>query len=355
MKEYTTEFIRNVALIAHGGAGKTMLGEAFLHLTGATTRLGKIEDGTTVSDYDEEEIRRQISISTSVLPIEYGNFKVNVLDAPGYTDFIGEAISAMSVADGALVLVDSVAGVEVGTELAWRYANQFKLPRFVVINKLDRENANYEKAYASVESYAQAFDARIIKAQLPIGEKHDFKGVIDLIGMKAYLGTSKDPVEIPAEYKDAAEEAHFQLVEAAAEGEDSLLEKYLESGALTDEELVSGLHKVVQNGSFIPVFCAAGAHELGVFPLLKAIVDLMPAPSEHPTIKAHGSTGDEELSTSDTGPAALYVWKTTADPFVGKMTYFKVISGTLANDSRLWNKNRNIEERISVLHAQRGK
>lgn len=355
MKEYTTEFIRNVALVAHGGAGKTMLGEAILHQTGVTTRLGKIEDGTTVSDYDEEEIRRQISIFTSVLPVEYGNFKINILDAPGYTDFIGETISAMSVADGAIVLVDSVAGVEVGTELAWRYANQFKLPRFVVINKLDRDNANYEKAYASVEEFAQTYDARLIKAQLPMGEKHDFKGVIDLIGMKAYIGTSRDGVEIPAEYKDAAEEAHFQLVEAAAEGEDTLLEKYLESGSLTHEEIVSGLHKVVQNNTFIPVFCAAGAHELGVWPLLKAIVDLMPAPYEHTSLKAHGVTGDEDLATTDSGPAALYVWKTTADPFVGKMTYFKVNSGTLTNDARLWNKARNVEERMAGLHAQRGK
>ncbi len=355
MKEYTTEFIRNVALVAHGGAGKTMLGEAILHQTGVTTRLGKIEDGTTVSDYDEEEIRRQISIFTSVLPVEYGNFKINILDAPGYTDFIGETISAMSVADGAIVLVDSVAGVEVGTELAWRYANQFKLPRFVVINKLDRDNASYEKAYASVEAYAQLYDMRLVKAQLPIGEKHGFKGVIDLIGMKAYLGTSKEGVEIPAEYKDAAEEAHLQLVEAAAEGEDSLLEKYFESGSLTHEEIVSGLHKVVQSGTFIPVFCTAGAHEIGVWPLLNAVADLMPAPSEHSAYKAHGATGDEDLQPSDSGPAALYVWKTTADPFVGKMTYFKVISGTLTNDARLWNKPKNVEERMAGLHAQRGK
>lgn len=355
MKEYTTEFIRNVALVAHGGAGKTMLGEAILRQTGVTTRLGRIEDGTTVSDYDEEEIRRQISIFTSVLPVEYRNFKINILDAPGYTDFIGETISALSVADGAIVLVDSVAGVEVGTELAWRYANQFKLPRFVAISKLDRENANYEKAYAAVEAYAQAFDMRLVKAQLPIGEKHGFKGVIDLIGMKAYLGASKEGVEIPAEYKGAAEEAHMQLVEAAAEGEDSLLEKYFESGSLTHEEIISGLHKVVQNGAFVPVFCLAGAHEIGIWPLLNAIVDLMPAPSEHNAFKAHGASGDENLTTSDSGPAALYVWKTTADPFVGKMTYFKVISGTLSNDTRMWNKSRNVEERMAGLHAQRGK
>lgn len=161
MKEYTTEFLRNIALVSHGSAGKTMLAEAFLHLTGATTRLGKIEDGTTVSDYDEEEIRRKISLYTSVMPIEYRDFKINVLDAPGFTDFVGEVVSALSVVDGALVLVDSVNGLEVGTEIAWRYAEDFKLPRFVVINKLDRDNANYAKAYDSVEEFAHAGGHRL--------------------------------------------------------------------------------------------------------------------------------------------------------------------------------------------------
>jgi elongation factor G len=195
MKEYTTEFLRNVALVSHGGAGKTMLTEAFLHVTGATTRLGKIEDGTTVSDYDEEEVRRKISIYTSVVPVEYRDHKINVLDAPGYSDFVGEAISALSIADSALILVDSVAGMEVGTEIAWRHVDEFKLPRFIVINKLDRENANFEKAYESVEAFAHASDERLVKAQLPIGEKHDFKGVVDLVSMKAYMADGKTVTE----------------------------------------------------------------------------------------------------------------------------------------------------------------
>ncbi|MEZ0395531.1 MAG: GTP-binding protein, partial [Anaerolineales bacterium] len=178
MKEYTTEFIRNVALVSHGSGGKTMLGEACLHVTGATTRLGRIEDGTTVSDYDEEEIRRKLSLSTSVLPVEYKDHKINLLDTPGYTDFIGEVISALRVSDGAIVLVDSVAGVEVGTEIAWGYCDTFHLPRFVVINKMDRENADYRKALASVQEFSST---RLIPVQLPWGEKADFKGVIDLI------------------------------------------------------------------------------------------------------------------------------------------------------------------------------
>ncbi len=355
MKEYTTEFLRNVALVSHSGAGKTMLTEAFLHSTGVITRLGKVEDGTTVSDYDEEEIRRKISIYTSVVPIEYRDVKINVLDAPGYTDFVGEVISALSVADGAIILVDSVAGLEVGTEIAWRYADEFKLPRFVVVNKLDRDNANFAKAYASVEEFAHAAGQRLIKVQLPMGEKHDFKGVVDLITMKAYLGDGKTASEIPAEMKDAAEEARLALMEAAAEGEDALLEKYLESGSLSDEELVRGLRQVVQSGAFIPVFCAAGAHEIGIFPLLSAIVDLMPSPLQAPVRVAQGKDGEEKLTASDSGPLAAYVWKTTADPFVGKMTYFRVFSGSIQADARVWNQNKGAEERMAGLHLQRGK
>ncbi len=273
MKEYTTEFLRNIALVSHGSAGKTMLAEAFLHTTGATTRLGKIEDGTTVSDYDEEEIRRKISLYTGVLPVEHRDHKINVLDAPGFTDFVGEVISALSVSDGALVLVDAVAGLEVGTEIAWRHVDEFKLPRFVVINKLDRDNANFEKAYASVEEFAHAAGQRLVKVQLPIGEKHDFKGVIVLISMKAFMADGKTASEIPADMQASAKEAHGMLVEAAAEGEDTLLEKYLENGSLSDEELIRGLKDVVHSGAFIPVYCAAGGHEVGVFPLLNGIVD----------------------------------------------------------------------------------
>ncbi len=352
MKEYTTEFLRNIALVSHGGAGKSMLAEAFLHFSGATTRLGKVEDGTTVSDYDEEEIRRQISIYTSVIPVEHRDCKINILDTPGYTDFVGEVISALSVADGAVVLVDSVAGLEVGTEIAWQYADHFKLPRFVVINRLDRDNANFTKALASVADFS---NARLIKVQLPIGEKHDFKGVVDLISMKAYLGDGKTASDIPADMKAQVDTAYTELVEAAAEGEDALLEKYLDSGSLTHEELLRGLKKVVCSGNFIPVLCAAGGRELGIGPLLNAMVDLMPSPAETPARKAQGKDGEEELTASDSGPLAAYVWKTTADPFVGKMTYFRIVSGSIQADARVWNQNKGAEERMAGLHIQRGK
>jgi elongation factor G len=352
MKEYTTESIRNVALVSHGGAGKTMLTEAFLHVSGATTRLGSTNDGTTVSDFEEEEIRRKISLSTAVIPVEYKGCKINVLDTPGYTDFVGEVISALRVVDGAIVLIDSVAGVEVGTEVAWNQIDTFKLPRFVVINKMERENANFAKAVESVQNFS---DIRLVPVQIPWGEKAGFKGVIDLLSMKAYPGDGKNPVEIPTDMVSQAEDARVALVEAAAEGEDALLEKYLESGELTAEETIRGLRNIVRACNFVPVFVSAGAVETGITPLLNAIISFFPSPAEIPTVVAQGKNGPEELKASDTGPLAAYVWKTTADPFVGKQTYFRIYSGSLSSDSRVWNQNKSVEERLGTLHIPRGK
>jgi elongation factor G len=352
MKEYTKESIRNIALVSHSGAGKTMLAEAFLHSTGTTTRLGKTEDGTTVSDFEDEEIRRKLSLSTSVIPLEYKDNKINVLDTPGYTDFVGEVISALRVVDAALVVVDSVAGMEVGTEVAWDHCNTFKLPRIVVINKMERENANFRKALDSVQQFS---DVRLVPVQLPWGEKMAFKGVIDLLSMKAYAGDGKTATEIPAELRDAAEEGRVALVEAAAEGEDALLEKYLESGELTSEEVVRGLRSIVRSGSFIPVFVASGVSEVGILPLLDAVINLLPSPADVAPAVAQGKDGDEEIRTDDSGPLAVYVWKTTADPFVGKQTYFRVYSGVLNSDSRVWNQNKSLEERLGTLHIARGK
>lgn len=353
MKEYATESIRNIALVSHSSAGKTMLGEALLHFTGATTRLGKIEDGTTVSDYEDEEIRRKISLSTAIVPVEYQNTKINILDTPGYTDFVGEVISALRVADGAVILVDSVSGLEVGTELALKYTDTFHLPSFLVINKMERDNANFNKALQSVQEYSET---RLIPIQLPWGEKAAFQGVIDLISMTAYKGDGKTVVEIPADMKDAAEEARLALTEAAAEGEDELLEKYLESGELSNDEIMRGLCSVVRARNYIPVLAGAYGSEIGLVPLLEAIIKLMPSPADLPPFTATGKDGaEEQLKSSDSGPLAVYVWKTTADPFVGKQTYFRIYSGTLASDSRVWNQTKGIEERFGTLHAMRGK
>ena len=352
MKEYTTEFIRNVAMVSHSGAGKTMLAEAFLHFTGVTTRLGRVEDGTTAADFEEEEIRRGLSLSTAVIPLEYKNTKINLLDTPGYTDFVGEVISALRVADSALVILDSVAGVEVGTEVAWGYCDTFKLPRFVIINKMNRENADFRKVLESVQ---QLSEVRLLPVQLPWGEKQDFKGVIDLLTLKAYAADGKTSVAIPPEYAEEVEAASTTLTEAAAEGEDELLMKYLDGEALTPEEIKRGLVKVLSNGTFIPVFVTAGSAEVGIAPLLDAIVELMPSPSAAGEIPAQGKDGVENLSASDAGPLAAYVWKTTADPFVGKITYFRVYSGILNADSRIWNAVKNVEERLGGVNLLRGK
>ncbi len=352
MKEYTTQFIRNVALVSHSSSGKTMLAEALLHFTGATNRLGRIEDGSTVGDFEDEEIRRGISLSTALCLIEYNDYKINLLDTPGYTDFVGELISALSVADSAVVVVDAVSGAEVGTEIAWNTCDEFNLPRFVLINKMNRDNANFAKALASVQELTEV---GLISLQIPWGEKENFKGVIDLLTMKAYAGEGKTGEDIPAEYADQAETGRMELVEAAAEGDDALMEKYFEAGELTDEEIMQGLRKVAQSGTYVPVLVSAATEEMGLAPLLEAIVSLLPSPADRPAKIAKGAQGEEELTASDAGPLAAYVWKTTADPFVGKITYFRVYSGMITADSRVYNQNKEEEERFGNVTLMRGK
>ncbi len=353
MKEYSTDSIRNIALVSHSSAGKTMMTEAFLHFTGATTRLGKIEDGTTVSDFDDEEKRRTISLYSTVIPIEYKDKKINVLDTPGYNDFIGEVVSALSVSDGACVLLDSVSGREVGTEIAWKYVNKFNLPRIVVVNKMNRENADFKKAMASLADYT---DMRLIQVQIPWGEKLDFRGVIDILTMKAYDGAENKIVDIPAEYMEEAQQLRAALTEAAAESDEELMEKFFESMELSDEEILRGFSKAVKNGDFVPVYCAAGVQEIGVAPILDAFINLMPSPAERKPIVVKDKKGnDVEISCDDSGPLVAYVWKTTADPFVGKQTFLRVYSGMLTSDSRIWNGTRSVEERYGNLNIPMGK
>ncbi len=352
MKEYAADRIRNVALVGHGGSGKTSLVEALLHVAGLTTRMGRIEDGNTVSDFDEEEIRRRISLYTSVIPIEFQENKINFLDTPGFPDFVGEVKSALHVADAAIVVVDSVAGVEVGTELTWQYCDEYKLPRFVLIAKMDRDNANFQQALASAQGLTTA---KLVPVQLPWGERQSFKGVIDLLAMKARPGAGKETAEIPAELKTAAEEARVALVEAAAEGEDALLEKYLGGQELSGEEVARGFRKVVLAGTHIPVFVAASTAGNGLEPILRAVLQLFPSPAEGAPRAAQGKSGEELLPAADSGPLAAFVWKTTADPFVGRMSYFRVYSGVIRSDSRVWNSKKNVEERVGTLHIPRGK
>jgi len=352
MKEYATDFIRNVALIGHSGAGKTSLAEAFLFNTGVTSRLGRVEDGTAVADFEDEEHRRHISVSTSVVPIEYQDHKINLLDTPGFTDFVGEVKSALRVADAAIVVVDAVSGVEVGTELTWQYADEYHLPRFVVINKMDRENANFQR---TLEGVQRTFKAKLIPVQLPWGEQLNFKGVIGLLSMQARPGPGSEHQAIPAEYAAAAAAARIQLVEAAAEGEDALLEKYLGGEELTAEEVIRGFHKAVLAGTFVPVFVASSLTATGINPILDGIVRYFPAPTEEAPVHAHGAGADEDVAASDANPLCVYVWKTTADPFVGKLTYLRVYSGVLPSDARVWNRKKEAEERTGTVHVARGK
>ncbi|HET7011838.1 MAG TPA: elongation factor G [Anaerolineales bacterium] len=353
MKEYPTDHVRNVALISHGGAGKTSWAEAALFATGATTRMGKVEEGNTVSDFEDEETRRRLSLSTALLPVELGDYKINLLDTPGYTDFTGEVISALRVVEGAVVAVDSVAGVEVGTEIVWGYCDRFALPRFVLIHKMDRENASFQRALESVRHLSG--DVNFVPVQLPWGEKHSFKGVIDLIGMQARPGDGKSAEAIPAELQSAADEARVAVVEAAAEGDDALLEKYLGGEELSREEIARGFRQAVRARRVAPVFVAAGTAGIGIVPLLEAMLDLLPSPAEAPPATGQGPSGEVSLPANDAGPLAVYVWKTTADPFVGKLTYLRVYSGTLAADSRVWNHTKGVEERLGSLYVMRGK
>ncbi len=351
MKEYKTESIRNITFASHSGAGKTILAEALLNFSGAINRMGKVEDGSTTSDFDEEEQRRSISIYTSVLPVEYNDRKINILDTPGYTDFLGEEISALRVSDGAVILVDAVAGIEVGTELAWTYSGEKNIPRFILINKMDRENANFKKIF---DSFQEITNVKLIPLQLPWGEQADFQGVIDLVNMKAYKGVGTESVEIPAEYKDAAEEAHAAIIEAAAEGADDLMEKFFDEGTLSADDISRGLKSVFKQGSFVPVFASSGSNQIGLVPLLNAMINLLPSPVEAGPFQALNNEKEIEITSSDSGPLVVYVWKTTADPFVGKQTYFRVYSGIVNSDSRVWNHEKGVEERFGTVSIPRG-
>jgi elongation factor G len=354
MKDYKTENIRNVVLMGHGGSGKTSLGEAMLFGSGATTRMGSVGDGTTVADFDEEEVRRHISLMMALLPVEWNGYKLNVLDTPGYTDFAGEVKGAARVADCALILIDSVAGVEVGTELAWSYAEEYKTPRMVVIAKMDRENANFQTA---LDSLSQSFQANFVPLQLPIGSQSDFEGVVDLVTLKARRGAKGDVGEVPATLQDQVAEARLKLMEAAAEGDDELILKYLDGQELTEDEIKRGLRISISKGSVVPVLCCAGTGNTGVAAVMDALVAFAPSPLDLGAVKAKNSAtqAEETIEPRQDAPLAALIFKTTADPYVGKLTYFRVYGGLLSSDSRVFNANKDQEERIGQIYVMRGK
>lgn len=354
MKDYKVEKLRNIVLLSHGGAGKTSLAEAMLFDSGGSSRLGRVDEGTTASDYDAEEIRRKISVNTAVIPCEWDGNKINLLDTPGYAEFLGEVKGALRAADLGIVVVDAVSGVEVGTELVWEYADELGLPRMLFINKMDRENADFSRTLRHAQG---TLPGTIVPLQLPIGAEESFEGVVDLVRMKAYTGETAEEGEIPDSVLEEAETYRMQLVEAAAEQEDELLEKYFEEEALTEEELARGLAAGVRSGSIVAVLCGSATSNVGVRSLLDVIVQYAPSPAEAKERSAtNAATGEEEvLEPVPQGPLAVLVFKTLADPYVGKLTYFRVLSGTMNSDSRVFNANKGEEERVGQLYCPRGK
>jgi elongation factor G len=352
MKEYQTGQIRNIALVSHNGAGKTMLVERLLFKTGVITRMGSVVNGTAHMDFEEEEISRNSSISTAIAPIEWKNLKLNILDTPGFLDFIGEVNSALKVSDSALALVEAVAGVEVGTEAVWAAADTYKRPRMVVVNKMDRENVRASRVNESIRGN---LEGNFVNLQLPIGEGPAFKGVVDLLNMEARIGEKGDRAPIPADMADAAEEARMALVEAAAEGEDTLIEKYLEGEELTAEEVARGLKGAILNGAVIPVLYCAGETGIGVDALLDACIALLPAPNEVGGFEATNAKGEVvKHEVSDTSPLAAFIFKTREDNF-GKTSYLRIFGGMLASDSRVWDANHDSEVRVGTIQIPSGK
>jgi elongation factor G len=352
MKEYKTGQIRNIALISHNGAGKTTLVERLLFNTGVTTRMGDVQSGTAAMDFEEEEVHRHSSIATALAPIEWRDHKVNVLDTPGYADFIGEVNAALAVSEGALVLVEAVAGVEVGTEIVWAEAEKRNLPRVVVINKMDRENVRAARALKSVQDN---LSGNFIPLQLPIGEGATFKGVVDLLSMEARLGDKDERGPIPAELQDEAEAAHLAIVEAAAEGDDALMEKYFENDGLPDEDIVRGLRLAMLQGSAIPVIYSAPQANIAVIPLMNALVRLFPAPNETEGFTAVNAAGEEvTYKVDDSSPLATFIFKTREDPY-GRMSYLRIYGGVLESDSRIWDVKSDSEVRVGTLQVLTGK
>ncbi len=358
MKVYDAPSIRNVALVGHSGAGKTQLIAALLFDAGAVNRFGRVDDGTTVTDYDEEAIARKHTLACSIAYVEWNRHKINFIDTPGMANFLSDARAALRVADGALVVVDAVAGVEVSTEKIWAAAEELEVPRLIVLNRLDRERASLDR---SLESLRAVFGRAVVPVQLPIGEEKSFRGVVDLVAMKAWTFTTDgsgkpSDSEIPADLAAPAQAAREALIEMVAEADDTLMEKFFDAGTLTQEELLSGLKRGIAAGRVFPVLCASATSNIGMQPLLDALVAYVPSPAERPLKGKDIKSGDEiTVDASSSGPASAFIWKTVADPFAGRITMFRVISGALKADSTVHNLTKDTPERLGHLVLLQGK
>ena len=346
--------IRNVVFLSHQGAGKTSLTESMLFSSGTIQRLGSVEDGTTTSDYDPLEVERHMGINLSLLPIEWGGVKLNLIDTPGYTDFAGEVKSGLRVTEGAIVVICAASGVEVGTERVWSDAEKANLPRLIFISKMDRDNANFP---STLEGIQANLSPRCLPLQLPIGSEKDFQGIIDLVTMKAYIGTESKEAEIPSALKEQAEASREKLIETAVEIDDGLINKYLEGEAINNEEISTAIKKSTVAGKLVPVFVGSALQGIGTQQFLNGICYSLPSPEERDAFVAKNiSTGEqEEIKTSPDSPLASLVFKTSADPYVGKLSYFRVYSGTITSNSQVWNANKNSMERIGQLFIMLGK
>jgi len=356
VKTYDANDIRNVLLVGHGGAGKTALLEAMVFTSGAVTRMGRVEDGNSVSDFEPEEVKKQISVSLAMAPIEWEGVKINVLDAPGYADFVGDVRSAIRAVDAVILVVSAVDGVEVQTEVAWELAAEADLPRAIVVNKLDRERASFER---TLNELVASFGTQVAPLELPIGEEHDFTGVADLLDRKAYTydgGVRASEGEWPEDLAARADPFREKLMEAVAESDDELIEKYLEQGELDEKEIVHGVKEGFAAARIAPVLCGAATKPIGVDRLLRFIVDEFPSPAERRAVTVVAKDGEEkERLASVDQPLAAFVFKTVSDPYVGHITMFRVFSGKLRPDSAVYNATKGLEERVGQLFTLRGK
>lgn len=352
MKSYPTENIRNIVLVGHGGSGKTSLAEAMLFRSGAITRMGKVTEGNTTCDFDEEEIRKGISVSTALAPVEWDGHKINVLDAPGYADFTNEMRSAMRVADLAVFVVSGVEGLEVQTQVAFNYAEELGLPRMFFINKLDRENSSFR---TTLEQLRDTFGKRVAPISLPLGREHDFKGVISVIDEAAFEydadGKLKE-VPIPDERRARVDEVHTDLLDSVAESSDELLERYLEGGEITKDEQIKAIHVGIDEAEMFPVVVGSATNLIGVDRLMDVIVSAGPSPLDRPPVEGEG--GDTREPKTD-APLSALVFKTMTDPYVGRVSFFRVYSGVLKGDQPIYNASRKIEERAGHAFTMRGK
>ena len=357
MKVFDAAGIRNVALVGHSGSGKTQLASALLFDAGAVNRFGKVDEGTTVTDYDDEAIARKHTLSASLAWFEWNKHKVNLIDTPGMGNFLADAQAALRVSEAAVVVVDAVGGVQVSTEKVWSYAEEAELPRLIVLNRLDRERASLDR---TLESMRAVLGRNCIPIQLPIGHEKDFKGVVDLVGMKAYTfatdGSGKmTEAPVPDAVAGDANAARDGLIEMVAEADDALMEKFFEAGTLTQEELTAGLTRAFRAAKLFPVVCTSSLHNIGVQPLADAIVTYVPSPADRP-FRGVDPTKKETIRTAaDNAPLALWVWKTVADPFAGSISLFRVISGVVKSDATVQNVTRDQPERLGHLLVLQGK